>query len=51
MSALPKFVEKHNIFGKLGGAVVGGIIGFAIDSIITTLVGAATKNSLQEFTR
>jgi len=48
MSSLPKFLEKFNIFGKLGGAIAMGAIGFAIDSIISTIVGAIAKSSLQD---
>jgi len=51
MSSVPKFVEKYNIFGKAGSAVVNGIIGYAIDSIISTIVGAIAKSSLQNMTK
>ncbi len=51
MSSVPKFLQKWNIFGKVGGAVSAGVIGAALDTIIKSITGAILRDSLQEMTR
>lgn len=51
MSSVPKFLAKWNIFGKAGGVVAGGVIGYAIDTIINAITGAVLRDSLQSMTR
>lgn len=51
MTSVPKFLQKWNIFGNAGGAVAGGVIGYAIDTIISAITGSILRDSLQEMTR
>lgn len=44
-------MNKYNIFGKIGGAVSMGVIGYALDTIISSITGAILKDSLQTITK
>ena len=51
MTSVPSFLSKWNIFSTVGGVVAGGVIGYALDTIISAITGAVLRDSLQTMTK